>query len=176
MSLAETELTIGGTSFKGVYIAILMSLATTLGGGVWTASSLYSRLEALEALDIPELGPLEEKLLTAEQDLKGEIELIQQELQANDVSQLQGKLATLGVNLQTIAEQQGKLLLINDKVSELGSDIQSMKGVVAAAEVAANTIRNGQTDLQKMGERLTRVDKEIDDLWAGMDYLSNPLN
>jgi len=65
VSLAETELTIGGTSFKGVYIAILMSLATTLGGGVWTASSLYSRLEALEALDIPELGPLEEKLYLA---------------------------------------------------------------------------------------------------------------
>ena len=70
MSLAETELTIGGTSFKGVYIAILMSLATTLGGGVWTASSLYSRLEALEALEIPKLGPLEEQLLKAEQDLK----------------------------------------------------------------------------------------------------------
>ena len=48
MSLAETELTIGGTSFKGVYIAILVSLATTLGGGVWTASSLYGRLEAVE--------------------------------------------------------------------------------------------------------------------------------
>ena len=40
MSLEETELKIGGTSFKGVYIAILFSLATTLGGGVWTASSL----------------------------------------------------------------------------------------------------------------------------------------
>ena len=176
MSLAETELTIGGTSFKGVYIAILMSLATTLGGGVWTASSLYSRLEALEALDIPELGPLEEKLLTAEQDLKGEIELIQQELQANDVSQLQGKLATLGVNLQTIAEQQGKLLLINDKVSELGSDIQSMKGVVAAAEVATNALKDDKVDRSRVEDRLKKIDTEIDDIWSGMDYLSNPLN
>jgi len=176
VSLAETELTIGGTSFKGVYIAILMSLATTLGGGVWTASSLYSRLEALEALDIPELGPLEEKLLTAEQDLKGEIELIQQELQANDVSQLQGKLATLGVNLQTIAEQQGKLLLINDKVSELGSDIQSMKGVVAAAEVATNALKDDKVDRSRVEDRLKKIDTEIDDIWSGMDYLSNPLN
>jgi hypothetical protein len=176
MSLAETELTIGGTSFKGVYIAILLSLSTTLGGGVWTASSLYSRLEALEALDIPELGPLEEKLLTAEQDLKGEIELIQQELQANDVSQLQGKLATLGVNLQTIAEQQGKLLLINDKVSELGSDIQSMKGVVAAAEVATNALKDDKVDRIRVEDRLKKIDTEIDDIWSGMDYLSNPLN
>jgi hypothetical protein len=176
MSLAETELTIGGTSFKGVYIAILLSLSTTLGGGVWTASSLYSRLEALEALDIPELGPLEERLLTAEQDLKGEIELIQQELQANDVSQLQGKLATLGVNLQTIAEQQGKLLLINDKVSELGSDIQSMKGVVAAAEVATNALKDDKVDRIRVEDRLKKIDTEIDDIWSGMDYLSNPLN
>ena len=30
MSLEETELKIGGTSFKGVYIAILFSLATAL--------------------------------------------------------------------------------------------------------------------------------------------------
>jgi chromosome segregation ATPase len=133
-------------------------------------------LEALEALDIPELGPLEEKLLTAEQDLKGEIELIQQELQANDVSQLQGKLATLGVNLQTIAEQQGKLLLINDKVSELGSDIQSMKGVVAAAEVATNALKDDKVDRSRVEDRLKKIDTEIDDIWSGMDYLSNPLN
>jgi len=62
MSLAETELTIGGTSFKGVYIAILLSLATTLGGGVWTASSLYSRLEAVEALQIPDVVPITEEV------------------------------------------------------------------------------------------------------------------
>ena len=46
--LADTELNINGTSFKGVYVAILLSLSTTLGGGVWTASSLYGRLEAVE--------------------------------------------------------------------------------------------------------------------------------
>ena len=176
MSLEDTELTIGGVSFKGVYIAILLSLATTLGGGVWTASSLYSRLEALEALDIPELGPIEEKLLTAEQDLKGEIELIQQELQANDVSQLQGKLAALGVNLQTIAEQQGKLLLIGDKVTKLENDIQAMRGVVAAAEVATNSLKDGQGDRNRIEDKLKKIDTEIDDLWSGMDYLSNPLN
>jgi len=176
MSLAETELTIGGTSFKGVYIAILLSLATTLGGGVWTASSLYSRLEALEALDIPELRPLEEKLLTAEKDLKGEIELIQQELQVNDVSQLQGKLASLGVNLQTIAEQQGKLLLIGDKVTKLENDIQGMRGVVAAAEVATNALKDDKVDKIRVEDRLKKIDTEIDDIWSGMDYLSNPLN
>ena len=176
MSLEDTELTIGGVSFKGVYIAILLSLATTLGGGVWTASSLYSRLEALEALQIPELAPLEEQLLKVGQDLETKIELIEQELRANDVSQLQGKLATLGVNLQTIADQQGKLLLISDKVTKLENDIQAMRGVVAAAEVATNSLKDSQVDRNRVEDKLKKIDTEIDDIWSGMDYLSNPLN
>jgi|TARA_R110000764_G_scaffold82713_1_gene163102 predicted RNase H-like nuclease (RuvC/YqgF family) len=169
MSLAETELTIGGTSFKGVYIAILMSLATTLGGGVWTASSLYSRLESLEALEIPKLGPLEEKLLKAEQDLEIKIELIEQELTANDVSQLQGKLATLGVNLETIATQQAKLLTINEKVISLEKELESMRVTVTQAELIAK-------DLGDVDSKIKNITKEIEDLWSGMDYLSNPLN
>ena len=176
MSLEDTELTIGGVSFKGVYIAILLSLATTLGGGVCTASSLYSRLEALEALQIQELAPLEEQLLKVGQDLETKIELIEQELRANDVSQLQGKLATLGVNLQTIADQQGKLLLISDKVTKLENDIQAMRGVVAAAEVATNSLKDSQVDRNRVEYRLKKIDTEIDDIWSGMDYLSNPLN
>ena len=167
MSLAETELTIGGTSFKGVYIAILLSLATTLGGGVWTASSLYSRLEAVEALQIPELAPLEEQLLKAEQDLETKIELIEQELTANDVSQLQGKLATLGVNLETIATQQSKLLTINDKVVELEKELESMRVTVTQAELIAK-------DLQDVDSKIKKINTEIEDLWSGMDYLSNP--
>ena len=112
MSLAETELKIGGTSFKGVYIAILLSIATTLGGGVWTASSLYSRLQDLESRHIPDIKPLEEKIL-----------LVEQELEANDVGQLQGKLAELGVNLVTIKDQQSGLLDIKTKVTDLEKDI-----------------------------------------------------
>jgi len=157
MSLAETELTIGGTSFKGVYIAILLSLATTLGGGVWTASSLYGRLEAVESVSIPSIAPLEESLL-----------LIKQELKDNDVSQLQGKLATLGVNLITIMEQQEKLLLIDENVDSLEKDIETMKATVAKAELMTS-------NLNKLDGQLKTISREIEDLWKGMDYLSNPL-
>ena len=157
MSLAETELTIGGKSFKGVYIAILLSLATTLGGGVWTASSLYARLEAVEAVTVPSIVPLEEKIL-----------LIEQELSSNDVSQLQGKLAALGVNLQTIIDQQAKLLLIDENVNSLEKDIETMKATVAKAELMTN-------NLTKLDGQLKTISREIEDLWQGMDYLSNPL-
>ena len=157
MSLAETELNIGGTSFKGVYIAILFSLATTLGGGVWTASSLYARLEAVEVVSIPNIVPLEEKIL-----------LIEQELSANDVSQLQGKLAALGVNLQTIIDQQQKLLLIDDNVTSLEKDIESMKGTVTKAELVTEKVTGFEA-------RVVTIKREVEDLWSAMDYLSNPL-
>ena len=157
MSLSDTELTIGGTSFKGVYIAILLSLATTLGGGVWTASSLYSRLQDVEARSIPNVAPIEEK-----------ITLIEQQLTDNDVSQLKAKLAELGTNLVTIMGQQEKLLELQTKVTELDKQIESMKSTVATAELMTK-------DLKDLDGKLKTINREIEDLWSGLDYLSNPL-
>ena len=168
MSLAETELTIGGTSFKGVYIAILLSLATTLGGGVWTASSLYGRLESVESRQIPDIAPIQEQLVADKQELLSAIKLIQAELEANDVSQLQGKLSGLGVNLATIAEQQTKLLLIDDNVEDLEKAIEAMKGTVTKAELITQSV-------SKTDAKLKAIQNEINQLWDGMDYLSNPL-
>ena len=157
MSLADTELTIGGTSFKGVYIAILLSLATTLGGGVWTASSLYSRLEAVESQQIPDIVPLEEKIL-----------LVEQELEANDVGQLQGKLAELGVNLVTIKDQQAALLNIKTKVTDLEKEIETMKSTVKQAEL----ITAKSEDIDK---RIQAIGRDLDSVWEALDYVSNPL-
>jgi len=168
MSLEETELKIGGTSFKGVYIAILFSLATTLGGGVWTASSLYSRLESVELNEIPNITPLQEQVVTNKQELLSEIELIKQELADNDVSQLQGKLATLGANLQTIIDQQDRLLLIDENVNDLEKEIESMKATVTKAELVTEKVIGFEA-------KITKIKREVEDLWAAMDYLSNPL-
>lgn len=158
MSLEDTELKIGGTSFKGVYIAIVLSLATTLGGGVWTASSLYGRLQGVEAQEIPDIKPT----------LK-EISLIKQQLTDNDVSQLKAKLAELGTNLTTIMAQQDKLLTIQSQVTDLEKEIESMKAMVTEAKLLAE----GVTDIEKS---VKVVSTEIDDIWKGLDYLSNPLN
>ncbi len=168
MSLEETELKIGGTSFKGVYIAILFSLATTLGGGVWTASSLYSRLESVELNEIPNITPLQEQIVTNKQELLSEIELIKQELSDNDVSQLQGKLATLGANLQTIIDQQDRLLLIDENVDDLEKEIESMKATVTKAELVTEKVSGFEA-------KMITMKREVEDLWSAMDYLSNPL-
>ena len=157
MSLAETELKIGGTSFKGVYIAILLSLATTLGGGVWTASSLYARLEAVEKKTIPDIAPLQKKIL-----------LVEQQLEANNVSQLQGKLSELGVNLLTIKDQQEELLGIKSEVTALEKDIETMRSTVKQAElITAKT--------EGIDERIKAIGRDLDQVWEAIDYVSNPL-
>ena len=138
MSLESTELKIGDTSFKGVWIAIVLGIGSTIGGGVWTASSLYSRLEAVEAQQIPDISPIRENL------------------------------ATLGTRLETLLGQQEKLLELNTDVSKLSNEIEAMKATVTKAEIIINDI--GDTEV-----KFKTINKEIEDLWQGMDYLSNPL-
>ena len=107
-------------------------------------------------------------MIADKQELMSAIKLIEAELEANDVSQLQGKLSALGVNLATIAEQQDKLLLINDNVQDLEKDIETMKATVTKAELIT-------ANLNKLDGQLKTISREIEDLWQGMDYLSNPL-
>ena len=156
MSLEDTELKIGNTSFKGVYIAILLSLATTLGGGVWTASSLYGRLTTVEAVQIPDIKPLEET-----------IALMQQQLTDNDVSQLKSKLSELGVNLDVVLKRQGELLEIQKQVYDLEKDVEAMRATVKTAEIVTN-------EVQAFDGKIKAMLREIEDLWAGLDYVSNP--
>ena len=156
MSLEETEIKIGGTSFKGIYVAIVLSLATSLGGVFWSASSLYSRLEAVEQRNIPNIQPMKEDL-----------QLIQQQLLDNEIGALSTKLATLGTNLNTILEQQEKLLELKSEVSTLSKEIEAMKGTVAAAEVITK-------DNQDISDRIAVLTKEAEDLWSAVQYLSNP--
>ena len=138
MSLEKSELNINGTSFKGVWIAIVMTIGTSIGGTVWTASSLYSRLEALESKKIPDISPLRENL------------------------------GTLGTRLDTLLSQQEKLLELNTDVSKLANEIEAMKGTVAKAEIIIE-------DIGDVDGKITTLTKEVEDLWQGMDYLSNPL-
>jgi DNA repair exonuclease SbcCD ATPase subunit len=156
MSLEDTEIKIGGTSFKGIYVAIVLSLATSLGGVFWSASSLYSRLEAVEARSIPNVQPMRE-----------ELELIKQQLQDNEISDLSAKLAALGTNLATIMDQQEKLLELKSELSTLSKEIEAMKGTVAAAEVITK-------DNEDIAERIQILTKEAEDLWSAVQYLSNP--
>jgi len=155
--IEDSELKLGGQTFKGAWIAVVLAIGSTIGGGVWTASSLYSRLEAVEAISVPNIAPIEE-----------EIKLIQQQLLDNDISQLSAKLATLGTTLATMAESQKNLLKLQTDVSELSKEIEGMKAVVKQAEIVTESM----SDIKKDFEVHSR---EISDLWQGLDHLSDPL-
>lgn len=157
MSLEDTELKIGNTSFKGVWIAIVLGIGSTIGGGVWTASSLYSRLEAVEVRSIPDVKPIKE-----------DISLIKQQLTDNDVSQLKAKLAELGTNITTIMEQQTRLLTLQQEVADLAKEIETIRSSVTEAKLIAESVAG-------VDDRMKKVEREIDDLWEGLDYVSNPL-
>ncbi len=156
MKLSETELTIGGVKLKGIYIAVVLSLATTIASAVWTASSLYSRLAIVE------------KKASAVKVTAEKVQLIEQRLEDNDVGQLKGKLATLKTSLDTLVVQQKNLLELKGDVSELSKDIESIKGTVAKAEVITK-------DVGDVGDSLKELNTEVDNLWEGLEYLSNPL-
>ena len=57
---------------------------------------------------------------------------------------------------------------MNTDVSKLSNDIEAMKATVTKAEIIINDI--GDTEV-----KFKKINKEIEDLWQGMDYLSNPL-
>ncbi len=61
--LSDTEVKIGDTKLKGVWIAIVLTIGTSIGGTVWTASSLYSRLEAVETREIPDTSEIQTNLV-----------------------------------------------------------------------------------------------------------------
>jgi hypothetical protein len=177
MALEEMELDVGGTKIKGVWIAILFTFASTIGGGIWTASEFFSRLATLEetvqeSLQISQTTNVrfDDLKTQIDDDIKAaEVELgkVMQELEDNDVAGLQGKLATLGTNLETIMARQQELIAIQERVVQVEKQITETATLVQKAEVMMKDADLIQTKLEK-------IQREIDDIWEGMDYLANP--
>ena len=134
MSLEDTELTIGGTKLRGVWIAIVLSIATTMAGGIWAVAEFYGRIEAVEAA-VSGNGD------TAE------------------------KLTVLGTNLETIMENQKQLLDLRDRISEVEKT------------TVENDLLVKQFDekVKSIDSRFSKINREVDDLWRGLDAASNPL-
>ena len=124
MSLSETELKIGKTSFKGVYIAIVLSLATSLSGVIWTASSLYARLEAVEARKIP------------------------------DTTEIKNNLVKLGTNLDTIMEQQKQLLDLRADVDSMRTSVTQAELITKEIGDVDERIKMIDTDLNELWEAM----------------------
>ena len=78
----------------------------------------------------------------------------------------QRKLTVLGTNLETIMENQKQLLDLRDRIAE-----------VENTTTVANDILVKQFDekVKSIDSRFGKINREIDDLWRGLDAASNPL-
>ena len=164
MGVEDIELDVGGVKFKGVYIAILMSFATTIGGGIWAASEFVSRIDNLEASvaglssSIPDITPMQEQIIA-----------IETKITDNDLGHLQGKLAELSTLLDNIKERQQEVLdnaaASNAKVISMEKDWIEIRNEYKAM---ADAIKGFE-------DAVGKFKTEIDDLWKGLDAASSPL-
>jgi predicted nucleic acid-binding Zn-ribbon protein len=93
---------------------------------------LYSRLEAVEAQQIPDISPIRENL------------------------------ATLGTRLETLLSQQEKLLELNTDVSTLSNEIEAMKATVATAEIIINDIGDTEVKFKTLTKEVEDLWKGMD--------------
>ena len=129
MALEDLEVNVGGTSIKGVWIAIVFTFGSTIGGGIWAASQFFSQLneqsEAViaataqaEAL-ATRFDDLRESNSIRLQDMDKKLSSMEQAMTAADVENLQGKLSELGANLMQIMDAQKELLDIRDRIASV---------------------------------------------------------
>lgn len=130
--LADTEVNIGGTKLKGVWIAIVLTIGTSIGGTVWTASSLYSRLETVEAIQIP------------------------------DTSEMQEQLVGLGSNLETIMERQKELIALQERVVDVEKLVTEMQVTVEKAKLATENSDKIQDKLDKIDKEVESLWQGMD--------------
>jgi chromosome segregation ATPase len=174
VALEDLELNVGGTQIKGVWIAIVLSFASTIGGGIWAASQFFSQLneqsEAVVAATTQAEGlakrfdDLREANALRLQDMDKKLAGMEQAMTAADVENLQGKLAELGANLMQIMDAQQELLDIRDRIASVEKTSSETELRVSGKLEALSTI----------DERLKRFERDMNDLWTAIDA-TNPL-
>ena len=174
MALEDLEVNVGGTSIKGVWIAIVITFGSTIGGGIWTASQFFAQLneqseavvEATAKADalIARFEDLKEQSNTRLQGMDVNLSNMEQAISTADVENLQGKLSELGANLEQIMKSQAELLDIRDRIA-------GAEKTVSESEIKVNAKLES---LDSIDARLKRFERDMDDVWTAIDAL-NPL-
>jgi len=174
VALEDIEVNVGGTSIKGVWIAIVVTFGSTIGGGIWAASQFFSQLneqsESVIAATAQAEGlaqrfnDLRDSNTTRLQAMDLSLSSMEQAMTAADVENLQGKLAELGANLMQIMDAQQELLDIRDRIS-------SVEKISSETELRVSGKLNA---LSNLDERLKRYERDMDDIWMAIDA-TNPL-
>jgi chromosome segregation ATPase len=156
----DFELKIGNFTFKGIYIAIFLPIISGLAGGVWYVSDFYNRINVIDAL-----ANSNSSYGTNINDLEARLSSVEQSIADNDISSLQGKLAELGTNLSLIMEAQKELMDLKDQFKDIDVVAKENKLLVESYESRIKELEN----------KINLHQREVDDIWKGMDALANPL-
>ena len=174
MALEDVEVNVGGTSIKCVWIAIVMTFGSTIGGGIWAASQFFAQLNEQSEAVISATAQadalaarfdyLRDTNAIRLQDMDKKLSNMEQAMTAADVENLQGKLAELGANLVQIMDAQQELLDIRDRIA-----------LVEKTSSETELRVSGKLDsLSTLDERFKRLERDMDDLWMAIDA-TNPL-
>ena len=156
----DLELKIGKFTFKGIYIAIFLPIISGLAGGVWYVSDFYNRINVIDAL-----ANSNSSYGSSISDLEARLSSVEQSIADNDISSLQGKLAELGTNLSLIMEAQKELMDLKDQFKDIDVVAKENKLLVDSYESRIKELEN----------KIKIHQREVDDIWKGMDALANPL-
>jgi uncharacterized coiled-coil protein SlyX len=156
----DFEIKLGGYTFKGIYLAIFLPLISSIAGGVWAVSDFYNKITGLESKVLANssqeatIGSLNERLLIVEQTMAD-----------SSLNELQGKLAELGTNLTAIMEAQKELLGLKDQ----------FKDIDVVAKENTLLVNSYEARIKELENKINLHQREIDDIWKGMDAIANPL-
>jgi small-conductance mechanosensitive channel len=149
--MEDTELKIGGFTFKGWYIAAALPILSGISGAIYFGYDTLQRFYAVEA-GIEQVLQASETFDETSIALASRIQALEQAVQDNDVRGLNTRLSQISTNMQTILEQQRTLLDLRSQVER------------------STTITDG------IGDKLDTFSTEIDDIWKAYDSLvANPL-
>jgi hypothetical protein len=150
--MEDTELKVGGFTFKGWYIAVLLPILSALSGGIYYGYDTLNRFYDVEA-GIDLVTTEADMFNVRATDFNSRIQALEQAVQDNDVRGLNTRLSTISTQMQTILEQQKELLDLRSKVEK------------------------SSTITDQIGDKLDVYQTEIDDIWKAYDSLANnPLN
>jgi len=150
--IEESEVKVGGFTFKGWDIAAALPILSALSGGIYYGYDTVQRFYDVETgieLVITETDMFNVRA----SEFNSRIQALEQAVADNDVRGLNTRLSTISTQMQTILEQQKELL-------DLRSQVERSTGI---------------TDT--LGDKLDLYQTEIDDIWKAYDSLvDNPLN
>ena len=150
--MEDTELKVGGFTFKGWYIAAALPILSAISGGIYYGYDTLNRFYAVET-GIDLVTTEADMFNVRATDFNSRIQALEQAVADNDVRGLNTRLSTISTQMQTILEQQKELLDLRSKVEK------------------------SSTITDQIGDKLDVYQTEIDDIWKAYDSLANnPLN